>query len=70
MEAFGYLQYGRETIHVINGQKNMHLTDIGQIINGKIEPLTKGKVQIQSEGVEVFYRDITIRPIEEIPTIE
>ncbi len=59
--------YGRESIHVINGQKNMHLSAIGQIVNGRIEPLTKGKIQIQSEGAEVFYRDITIRSIEEIP---
>ncbi|MDN5213178.1 DUF1080 domain-containing protein [Fulvivirgaceae bacterium BMA12] len=59
--------YGRESVHVINGQKNMHLSEIGQIVNGKIEPLTKGKIQIQSEGAEVFYRNITIRSIEEIP---
>lgn len=59
--------YGRESIHVINGKKNMHLYNIGQIVNGKIEPLTKGKIQIQSEGAEVFYRDIKIRAINGIP---
>jgi len=59
--------FGRESIHVVNGHKNMHLTEMGQIVNGNIEPLTKGKIQIQSEGAEVFYRDITIRSIEAIP---
>ena len=59
--------YGRESVHVVNGQKNMHLTDIGQIINGEIEPLTKGKIQLQSEGAEIFYRDITIRSIHALP---
>ncbi len=59
--------YDRESIHMINGYKNMHMEDIGQLIRGSIYPLTKGKIQIQSEGAEIFYRDITIRPIEEIP---
>jgi len=59
--------YGRESIHVVNGGMNMHLTDIGQFVNGELVPLTKGKIQIQSEGAEVFYRDITIRPIDGIP---
>ena len=59
--------YGRESVHVVNGQKNMHLTGIGQIVNGEIEPLTKGKIQLQSEGAEIFYRDITIRPIHTLP---
>lgn len=59
--------FGRESIHLINGRKNMHLTDIGQILNGQVEPLTKGKIQIQSEGAEIFYRDITIRSIKAIP---
>ena len=30
---------------------------------GQITPLTKGKIQIQSEGAEVFYKDILIEPI-------
>ncbi|MEQ6118791.1 DUF1080 domain-containing protein [Reichenbachiella sp. MALMAid0571] len=59
--------YMRESVHLINGKKNMHLFNIGQIVNGKVEPLTKGKIQIQSEGAEIFYRDIKIRPIDEIP---
>ncbi len=59
--------YRRESIHVVNGRKNMHLTDIGQFVNGELVALTKGKIQIQSEGAEVFYRDIAIQPIEGIP---
>ena len=30
-------------------------------------PLNKGKIQIQSEGSEVFYRDIKICSIDKIP---
>jgi len=30
-------------------------------------PLTKGTIQIQSEGAEVFYKDIQIKPIAAFP---
>ena len=62
--------FGRESVHIINGKKNMHLFDIGHIINGKVVPLAKGKIQIQSEGAEIYYRDIKIRPINKIPDFE
>lgn len=32
-----------------------------------VEPLSKGKIQIQSEGGELFVRNIRIRPIDQIP---
>jgi hypothetical protein len=32
-----------------------------------VVPLTKGRLQIQSEGAEVFYRNIEVRPISEWP---
>ena len=35
--------------------------------DGKDLPLTKGKIQLQSEGAEVFYRDIEIRSITSLP---
>jgi hypothetical protein len=34
---------------------------------GKWVSMTGGKLQIQSEAAEVFYRDIEIRPIAEMP---
>ena len=38
-----------------------------EITKGQEVPLTKGKIQIQSEGAEVFYRNIAVRPITTIP---
>jgi hypothetical protein len=35
--------------------------------NGKELPLTKGKIQIQSEGAEVFYKGIKIQSIDKLP---
>ncbi|MEO1011107.1 MAG: DUF1080 domain-containing protein [Bacteroidota bacterium] len=61
--------YGRESIHAVNGQKNMHLTNIGEFVDGRIMPLSKGRIQIQSEGAEVFYRNINIKSIKELPEV-
>jgi hypothetical protein len=34
---------------------------------GTFAPLTKGKIQIQSEGAEVYYKDILVEDIKAIP---
>jgi hypothetical protein len=38
-----------------------------QMDNGQAHLLAKGKLQIQSEGAEVYYKDIMIRSINAIP---
>ncbi|HEX6963548.1 MAG TPA: DUF1080 domain-containing protein [Lacipirellula sp.] len=53
--------------HVCEGKTNMILTGLRHKVDGREQPLTRGKLQIQSEGAEVFYRDIEIRPIDRIP---
>ena len=35
--------------------------------DGAPVPLVKGRIQIQSEGAEVYYRNIAVRPISEFP---
>ncbi len=59
--------YGDTSIHVINGRLMMILYHERQMDNGQELPLTKGKIQIQSEGAEVFYRHIQIQAIEQLP---
>jgi hypothetical protein len=61
------LTVGGTSVHVVNGKANMVLTNARHRVGDKIEPLTKGKIQLQSEGAEVFYRKITIRPLQKIP---
>jgi 3-keto-disaccharide hydrolase len=58
---------GQSAVHVNNGVPNMVLTGLRRKVGGKEEPLTKGKLQLQSEGAEVFYRNIQIRKIDKIP---
>ncbi len=55
------------SVHVINGKPMMVLYNSKQMANGQVLPLKKGKLQIQSEGAEVFYKDIRIRPLAAIP---
>ncbi len=55
------------SVHVINGKVNNRLENIRYLLNGEETPLTGGKIQLQSEGAEIFYRNITITPIREIP---
>jgi len=60
--------YGRTSVHVVNGNVNMINYNSGKYLGeNNIEPLTGGKIQIQSEGGELFIRSIKLRPISEIP---
>ena len=58
---------GQTSIHVVNGQTVMKLTALRHKTDAGESPLTKGRLQFQSEAAEVFYRAIAIRPISEIP---
>jgi hypothetical protein len=59
--------HGDTSIHVVNGKVMMILYHNQQLDNGKELPLAKGKIQIQSEGAEVFYRKIQIQSIDKLP---
>lgn len=58
---------GGTVAHLVNGKVNLVLTNHRHKVNGKEEPLTKGRLQFQSESAEVFYRNIRIRPLAELP---
>ncbi|WP_207435433.1 3-keto-disaccharide hydrolase [Sabulibacter ruber] len=59
--------YGDKSLHIVNGQVVMVLQNSRYVENGKATPLTKGKLQIQSEAAEVYYKDILIKPLTEMP---
>jgi len=59
---------GTTSVHVVNGNVNMINYNSGKFLGqGNTEPLSKGKIQFQSEGGELFLRNIKIKPIKEIP---
>ena len=59
--------YADTAIHVMNGKVVMVLYRSRQTDDGKEMPLIKGKIQIQSEGAEVYYRNIMSSPIDKLP---
>jgi len=59
--------YGGTSIHIINGKVNMINTNSHLEKDGKSIPLTKGNIQLQSEGAEVFFRNMEIMEISKIP---
>ena len=58
---------GQRSTHVVNGQTVMRLSGIRQPTPAGEVPLMKGHVQLQSEGGEVYFRDIEIRGVASIP---
>jgi hypothetical protein len=71
--------HGDTSVHVVNGKVMMILyhsaqsdnagkpNQAGQSADGPVHPLTKGSIQLQSEGAELFYKQIRIQPIAGIP---
>lgn len=61
------LTVGQTSVHIINGKANMVLTNSRRKDGDKEVPLTRGKIQLQSEGAEVFYRNVMLKPLKKIP---
>lgn len=59
--------YGDSSIHVVNGKVVMVLYKLRQPDGSGDAPLRKGKIQIQSEGAEVFYRNLEVEEISSLP---
>lgn len=56
------------SLHIVNGKVVMALFNSRfKNADGKILPLTKGRIQIQSEAAEVFYKNIQIKTIKKLP---
>jgi hypothetical protein len=62
---------GNRAIHVVNGVPVLEAWDICEPEggSGNCMPLTHGAIQLQSEGAETFFRNITLRPIARLPSI-
>ena len=58
---------GEDSIHIVNGKVVMRLHGPTRIDTEFPTSVTTGPIILQSEGAEVFYRDIEIRPITAIP---
>ena len=55
--------------HIVNGKEVMFLSNLSHEVNGDMKPLGQGKIQLQSEGAEIYYRDIYIKPLTTCPEV-
>lgn len=61
---------GDRAVHVVNGVPVAQVWDMATIApDGSRQPLTHGRIQLQSEGAETWFRNITVEPIASIPRI-
>ena len=58
------ISFEGQSLHIVNGHVVMVLKNSRYEKNGKTVPLTAGKIQLQSEAAEVFYKEIKIRKIQ------
>ncbi|MDR6967754.1 hypothetical protein J2X31_001766 [Flavobacterium arsenatis] len=59
--------FGDKSLHIVNGKVVMVLQNSRYIENGTSHPLSKGKIQLQSEGAEAFFKHVKIRKLSELP---
>lgn len=61
------ISFGDKSLHIVNGKVAMALANSRYKDGDVIKPLTHGHIQLQSESAEVYYKDIRIQQITEIP---
>ncbi len=54
-------------LHIVNGKVVMALKN-ARTTGEKAERMTEGKIQIQSEAAEIYFKDVAIRKIDGIPS--
>jgi hypothetical protein len=59
--------YQDKSLHIVNGHPVMVLQNSRYIKDGKSMALEKGKIQLQSEAAEVYFKDVQIRSLKSMP---
>ncbi|MGC3943278.1 MAG: DUF1080 domain-containing protein [Chryseolinea sp.] len=60
--------FNGKSLHIVNGNVVMVLRNSRYTQpDGKEVPMTSGRIQLQSESAEVFYRNIRIKPLQSMP---
>lgn len=57
---------GDTFVHIVNGKVNnrgWHVTQPDPNNPGGVVPLTQGRIALQAEGAEVYYRNIRVKPL-------
>ena len=56
-----------QSLHIVNGQVVMVLKNSRYQQDGRDMPMWEGKIQLQSEAAEVFYKKIRLQPLDQLP---
>lgn len=59
--------FGEDSIHIVNGKVVMRLRSTMRMDTKNPEVVTAGPIILQSEGAEIFYRDVEWKPIKAVP---
>lgn len=59
--------FNGDSIHLVNGQVVMRLYHAERLDGVAPAPLAAGQISLQTEGAEVYYRDVEIQPITAVP---
>jgi hypothetical protein len=59
--------FGEDSLHLVNGQVVMRLHGPRRIDGPQPAPVTSGPIILQSEGAEIYFRNIEFQPITAIP---
>lgn len=55
------------SVHMLNDEVVVAAYHIREYVDMEFRNLTSGKIQLQSEGAEIFYKNIWIEPMDELP---
>ncbi len=61
------ITFNGNSIHVVNGQVVMRLYNATRLDGDAPAPITSGKICLQTEGGECYFRHVEFQPIKEIP---
>ena len=59
--------FNGDSIHIVNGQVVMRLNHAQRLDGPEPAPLTSGAICLQTEGAEIYYRNVEMQPIGKIP---
>jgi hypothetical protein len=59
--------FGADSMHVVNGVVVMRLHNAERIDGAAPAPISSGQISLQTEGAEVYYRNVEITPITAMP---
>jgi len=60
--------FGDRAIHRVNGQTVLRIENLRHEVEDQTIPLNRGRIQLQSEGAEVYFRHFSLRPIDALPS--